>query len=385
MVMGDCSMDREKVVVLVSEYRTKEKPYTNVFVHSRVKAYLEYGIDAFVFVLNEKLEFGSYTIDGVDVITGQVSDFIKVIEEQNIQSVCAHFLCAQMIKAFDLIKERLNIVIVVHGNEALHWYQRLFPGILSNYKLFLGTIRGAFYNQYGIRKIRNFLNRTNHNIEFVTVSNWMKDMAEKTWKCQGKYRWNIIPNVVLTERFQYCPKKPDDRYRLLSIRPFASGKYANDITANLIRSLIKHKGCSDFSFTWIGAGVLYKKTVSKVRGFNNITLINRMLQQEEIPAYHKENGLFICPTRQDAQGVSMCEAMSSGLIPITLANTAIPEFLPDERLICHDINEMRQLIISLFADEKLFFELSEKCSEYIKVRCSFDNTIMKEIDLLKRK
>ena len=46
------------------------------------------------------------------------------------------------------------------------------------------------------------------------------------------------------------------------------------------------------------------------------------------------NGIFICPTRQDAQGVSMCEAMSSGLVPITLYNTAIPECLPnDERLV----------------------------------------------------
>ncbi len=42
-------------------------------------------------------------------------------------------------------------------------------------------------------------------------------------------------------------------------------------------------------------------------------------------------GVFLSPTRMDAQGVMMCEVMASGLLTISSDNTAIPEFIVDEQ------------------------------------------------------
>ncbi|XQF90920.1 hypothetical protein ACOBV8_06130 [Pseudoalteromonas espejiana] len=40
---------------------------------------------------------------------------------------------------------------------------------------------------------------------------------------------------------------------------------------------------------------------------------SRFLQPIEIPKVHQKAGIYLGVTRMDAQGVSMCEAMSSGL------------------------------------------------------------------------
>lgn len=374
----------EKLLVLVMSYRSKEKPYENVFVHSRVKAYIASGLEVTVFVLNNKEKEKQYVIDEVNVLVGNEELLVQTINENKIGNVCAHFLSPEMIDVFKRINSVLRIVIVVHGNEALFWYQRLFPGLLSSPRLVLGTIHGAFQNVYSIGVIRRFLQSNHHEIEFVTVSEWMRVAAEKTWKCEGRYTWHIIPNIIDIKKFPYIKKDAAQRYSLLSIRPFSTGKYANDITAQLICKLSDRFTSGELKMTWAGTGRLYDKTVKPVKGIKNVTFVNRMLQQEEIPGYHANSGIFICPTRQDAQGVSMCEAMSSGLVPVTLYNTAIPEFLPrDQRLVCHDIDDMKLLVERLVNNPKEFLELSELCSQFIHEKCSYLNTVQKEIELFR--
>ncbi len=94
--------------------------------------------------------------------------------------------------------------------------------------------------------------------------------------------------------------------------------------------LSKEPFFEDMEFCFIGKGALFDKTLALLRQFKNVTIRETFLEQSEISALHKEYGIFPCPTRLDAQGVSMCEAMSSGLIPVTSGVTAIPEFVNDE-------------------------------------------------------
>ena len=80
----------------------------------------------------------------------------------------------------------------------------------------------------------------------------------------------------------------------------------------------------------------------------------------------------------------MCEAMSSGLIPITIANTAIPEFLPDKRLLCKNTDEMLLLIKRLFDNPEEFAELSAICSTFINAKCSADVTSSFELNIISK-
>lgn len=373
------------ILNLVSYYKTEDNPYANSFVHTRVMSYLKAGIESEVFVLNEKKSETEYDIDGVHVIVGAKDRFKSIINQYEKLTVCIHFIDREMIKMLSDISISLNLVIFVHGNEALHWYERIFPGVFYNLHQTLAFCKYAFYNIKSIKSIKNFLANTHHKCSFVTVSNWMKDAAEKSWDCVGKYDWNIIPNVVDLNRFKYCEKTVDDRINLLSIRPFGSGKYANDITAKLITKLSGYKEFDKINFTWVGDGRLYDKTVKPVLGYKNVKLIRKMLPQSEIPNYHKKAGIFITPTRQDAQGVSMCEAMSSGLVPITLYNTAIPEFLPDDnRLFCENVDDMVNLVLYLINNPEEYLELSKKCNKFISEKCCEKNTTEKELELIRK-
>ena len=372
------------MIILTPDYVTKDRPYANGFIHTRVKSYIKNGIEAKVFVLDEKRSKEQYTIDEVQVEVGGVNEFVNMVDTNEEFPICVHFVNSTMVKAFERISRKLNLLFFVHGNEALHWYQRIFPGIFSNVRQGAAFCKYVIVNINEMKSLQHFFSHTGHFCSFIAVSEWMKEKAEATWKCKGKYTWNIIPNYIDSSLFLYNKKGLEDKKRLLSIRPFTSGKYANDVTAKMIFNMSNKAQFSELKFTWVGNGRLYKKTIRRVSGFENVNFIPRMLQQSEIPGYHAQNGIFICPTRQDAQGVSMCEAMASGLVPVTLYNTAIPEFLPDDdNLICNSVSDMERLVWKLVNNQELFEELSIKCSEFVREKCSYEKTIEKELSLLK--
>lgn len=92
---------------------------------------------------------------------------------------------------------------------------------------------------------------------------------------------------------------------------------------------------------------------------------------------------MLIPTRQDAQGVSMCEAMSSGLVPLTSNNTAIPEYVYDDcGYLTNNYHELAAAIEELYYDSNLFLEKSKNASKNISELCSPKVVIKKELELI---
>lgn len=370
------------ILVVTNAYKDEKNPYENGFIHSRILAYKKQGLDTEVFVLNSRKKRKKYEFEDVKVEVGDASDFVNRLKQDQKATICIHFITLEIVKALNQIGHKRNIVLFVHGVEALCWYERIFPGIFCSPKNVLSFIKYAVVNMITLPQIRRFLNSTQHKIIFITVSKWMRDVAEKNWKCKAKFKWNIIPNIVDCDVFKYVEKDAFYVKKILSIRPFTTGKYANDISVKCIKELIEKNNIQDINVTIIGKGPQFHKILKPIKELSQVRLENRFLNREEIIDKHKGNGLFLCPTRQDAQGVSMCEAMASGLVPITLYNTAIPEFLPDDsRLICHNVNDMVNLVIRLINNKKEFQELSRICSNFIRNKCDYSGTVKKEIDI----
>lgn len=370
------------IQIITNTYKDQEHPYENGFIHTRVLEYIRNGHQTEVFVLNSKRKPCEYVFEGVRVTVGNAKDLYKVLNKNNDSIICVHFLTKSIAKVLSEITTPRKVVLFVHGVEALKWYERIFPGGFSDIHRCVSFLKYMVSNSLTLPIIRKFLSKTNHSLSFITVSKWMKDKAEKNWNCKGKYKWEIIPNIINSEIFVYQDKSEDDVKKMLSIRPFTTGKYANDITVKCVQNLLDEYKRNDLSITIVGKGPLYNKIVQPLISKKNVYLENRFLNTMEIVDYHKKNGLFICPTRQDAQGVSMCEAMSSGLVPITLYNTAIPEFLPnDKRLICRNIKDMENLVLYLNNNPLEFIELSHICSDFIRSKCSYETTVRKEIEL----
>ena len=234
-----------------------------------------------------------------------------------------------------------------------------------------------------------FLNhfiRNNKNHEFVFVSEWMKDILENDSHTKGKIKkYTIIPNVIDNTIFDYNKKKETDRLNILSIRPYASKKYANDLSVETILKLSQKDYFNKLHFTFYGDGKLFDKTLAPIKDFSNVSINKRFLKQDEISKLHKQNGVMLIPTRQDAQGVSMCEAMSSGLVVITSDNTAIPEYMNNKAgYLCKNVEDMVNAVEDIYNNPKSFLKKSEYASEFINGLCAPEIVIKKELDIIRK-
>ena len=95
---------------------------------------------------------------------------------------------------------------------------------------------------------------------------------------------------------------------------------------------------------------------------------------------------MLIPTRQDAQGVSMCEAMSSGLVPVTSNNTAIPEYVNNEcGYLANNVDELASAITEMYYNEKVFLAKSKKAHDFIFEKCSPKKVMTEELNLINKK
>lgn len=197
--------------------------------------------------------------------------------------------------------------------------------------------------------------------------------------------YTIIHNPIDTDVFSYQAKSPAQRKKVLSIRPYASAKYANDLSVKAIELLADKPWFNDMEFRMIGDGPLFDNILEPLRQFRNVFIERRFLKQSEIAALHKEYGIFLSPTRMDAQGVSRDEAMASGLVPVTNGVTAIPEFV-DER--CgilapgEDSVAMAEGIAALYEKPELFVSMSEQAALRVKSQSSKNKIVDAEIEVM---
>lgn len=360
----------DKFAVLVTSYPSKQNPAAAGFVHSRVKAYLSYGLEVDVLCLSKETD--RYQYEGVNVCRGSIDILKENIERNNYKKILVHFL---LLDVEPLLKNQ-SVIVWVHGFEALSWKRRLFN---FNWKFPAYIIR----NRRQLNFFRHFaLNYK--DAKYVFVSEWMRKIAESD--CNTSFsRYEIIPNYINEQEFNYIPKPVEQKNKILIIRSFASRKYANDISVSVIQALSKKDYFDDLEILIIGTGKHFSKLTKRIAGFKNVTIQNRSLDHEEISALHKQYGVFLCPTRQDAQGVSMCEAMSSGLVPITSNNTAIPEFVSKkEGFLCDNlrINTFLDAFDAL-QDNKRFLDMSESAHQAVAQKCSLEETIMRELKIIR--
>jgi len=135
-----------------------------------------------------------------------------------------------------------------------------------------------------------------------------------------------IPNPIDTDLFAYRPKVEADRYRILSLRPYDSPTYGNDLAVKAVQALAQRPDFGQMQFTFIGDGPMFDDVLCPLMNLANVHIERRFLKQAEIAAVHAGHGMFLVPTRLDTHGVSRDEAMASGLVPVTNAVAAVPEY-----------------------------------------------------------
>lgn len=375
-------MHLPKIIILNNNYPSKENLYGDVFVHSRLKYYLPF-FEVQVIGYQPNIEENKgYEYENIKVVNFNDKNlYLDKIRSIDASVIGIHFVEGWLYKEF-IKTSKIPIVIWVHGAEALGWYRRLYN--VTGFKQALGTIKANVIQLFQFRKIIKHSNRTN-NITFVFVSNWMKKIAEcDTLSTIDNFQ--IIPNPIDTNLFQFKNKPIDVRKKILLIRSFDSKKYANDIAIAAIKILSKKSFFNDLEFIIYGRGKYFKKLTDLVSHHENISINNFYVENNVIPKLHEQHGVFLCPTRQDAQGVSMCEAMSSGLVIVSSNCTAIPEFVKDSKsgYLTKNANELANVIEHIYNNPDEFKKVSEEASKSIALKSGHKTVINKEIEILKK-
>lgn len=375
----------KKILIVTNDYPSKYNIYANAFVHARAVCYVN-EFEVRVLVCKKNVDnIMQYVYDGVSVqVVSDRSMILAHIKSYSPNVIAIHFVSAWMLDIF-IRKVSCPIFIWIHGVEALGWYRRLFNFNILHIKEFLAYIKNNTLQLWGLRKIISYSNR-NKKVQFVFVSKWMKRITEFDTGIKIKYEC-IIPNPIDSDLFKYSCKDVELRKRILLIRPFESRKYANDVAINAILELSKRPFFQDLEFFIYGKGRLFEPLTSKIKGFNNVTVINSYIEHKLIPEIHKLCGIFLCPTRQDAQGVSMCEAMSSGLVVVTSNNTAIPEFVEDNvtGILTHNSIEIADKIEYLYYHADVFQRISRNAASQIRKIAGHEYIISQEVSLLSSK
>lgn len=372
-------MHEPRFLLITRGYPSNENLYNGGFIHTRVKSYISKGYNVNVFVLvDNKSECKKEIFDNISVTYGISEDLKKEIDLISPKILLIHFIDKRIIHVLD--NYNIPKIIWVHGAEAITWLRRLF-----NFKFTFKYMKHIRYNIIQRLQLKKIIDRNKNNkfLGFVFVSNWMKKIAEKDTHTKiDNYR--IIPNSIDLNTFKYVTKEKEDRYRLLLIRPFTSKKYATDIAIKSIMEMSKKHFFNKLSITIFGDGPLFDKQVKPLLKFKNVYINKKFLTHSEIKTQHDNHGIFLCPTRQDAQGVSMCEAMSSGLVAIASNNTAIPEYLVDRETgyLTDNYKGISNVVEHLLDNPNEFLDVSNKSSKSIFNLCNVDRTIQMELDYI---
>ncbi|WP_409523340.1 glycosyltransferase [Nitrincola sp. MINF-07-Sa-05] len=371
-------LGRSDVLLVTNHYPSYDDLYRNGFVHSRVKAYKERGVEVDVFRFRKDQAVSWHEFQNVDVITGSPSALSRILESGKYRHVLVHFLDAEMWDVLGGFIDEIKMTVWVHGAEVQPWWRREY-NYTNKKDLELAKIQSA--KRLGFWQ--KLLDTMPTHLSLVFVSQYFADeVMEDIGFRLPENQYKIIHNPVDTDLFFYIEKTPEQRKRILSIRPYASRKYANDLSVNAVLELSKEPFFNDLEFRFIGDGALFDETLLPLRKFSNVTIERGFLAQTDIAKLHKEYGVFLCPTRMDAQGVSKDEAMSSGLVVVTNGVTAIPEFLDNNCGVLaegEDFLGIADGIKRLYLSEAYFKKLSIDSSKRARKQVGKELIIKKEL------
>lgn len=323
-----------------------------------------------------------YSIDGIPVAHLPIDEIFKKIVSAQPDACAVHFPVREFCEEYSRVQPDMPFGLWFHGVETLSWKRRLF-----NYKVGLPFLRYIFDNTRQLWRLRCFLRSMsdNSNVRKIYVSEWMHRIASRDLHLRIE-NFEVIPNPIDTELFQHIPKDPQARLHVLLLRSFTSQKYANDLAVGAILELARVDPSlfAEMKFSIYGEGPLFKPLTQQLAHLSNVFCSERYFPRQEIPKLHRDHGVFLVPTRQDAQGVSMCEAMSSGLVPVTSRNTAIPEFVENrkEGLLTGGTTELAEGLRELASDPTLFLKMSHAAAARMRHQCSGPQVALRELGVL---
>lgn len=374
-------LDRPDILILTNTYPSYDNLYRNGFVHTRVRSYAAHGISASVFCLKENSPQTFSEFENIDVQGGDSELLDEMLSSGQYKTVAVHFLDPAMWSVLKRHLDKVRVIVWLHGAEVQPWWRREY-----NYTTPEQLAVAKMQSADRVKFWQDVFKDVHSNVRFIFVSQYFAgEVMEDIGVNLPPEKLHVVHNPIDTNIFQYSKKDKDNRKSILSIRTFSSRKYANDLTVEAIMLLSTKSYFDELDITIVGDGPLFDKTVEPLANFENVTINRGFLNHAEIAQLQLRHGVFVVPTRWDSQGVSRDEAMASGLVPITNAVAAVPEFVDETCGIlapAEDAQAMADGIERLYLNPDLFLKLSEAAAERVRRQSAADIIVQQEIALL---
>ncbi len=372
-------------LVLTNIYPSYERLYRNGFVASRVHAYSARGLATEVGVVDDSVAAPTFReYRGVDVVAASSRVLASSLRAGQVSRVLVHFLDRSMLAALRSARGLRSVTVWVHGFEIQPWHRRAFQ-FSTDAELEAAKARSDSRTAMW----RELFEQPPANWHFVFVSSFLAEQAfDDIGARLPEDRFSIVHNPIDTELFVPRPKAAEDRYRVLSVRPYSSNVYANDLAVEAVLALqASRPDFARFRFAFYGDGPLFDEITAPLSGLENVELHRRFLSQEEIAEQHRRYGVFLTPSRMDTQGVSRGEAMASGLVPVASAIAAVPEFVDEASGVLvppEDAAALAAAMAALADDPERFLRLSEGAVKRVHAQLRADRIVDQEIDIVLR-
>lgn len=319
----------KKLLVLCQNYPSVENPFSQPFIHYRLKEYIKFfDITVLSFAANK-----DYIIDGVKVVSEV--NFKPHSEIKHFDLVISHAPNVRNHLRFILLNlfEFKKITFIFHGYEVIDIHKRVYDQethyeFPHNYSL-----ASKFYHKIKLPLTCMFLHLLKGitKLNFIFVSNQLLKEAMEDLKC-GVFKENknsFVVNNPINPEF-YSKFESTEEFDFVCIRPFDDPKYGIDIFIKLAENN------PSFKFHLYGKGSLPKvKELPR-----NLTIFNKFLSAPEMILTLKKYKSAILPTRWDSQGVLACELAAYGMPLLTSKLAVCEEFLgafPNVKLVDNNI------------------------------------------------
>jgi len=271
-----------------------------------------------------------------------------------------------------LQKFQRPVVVWIHGAEVL---LRIFYHYIPPFG-FQNNINKLYNLVYDVARnlvLKRALLKVN---AIVYVSGWMRKVTEKHLLIKHPNSF-VIPNPVDTDLFKPFNKSVAKKDAAgISVRAL-EWKYGLDIAIKAFANL-------NVELTIIGKGSLenyLKKLANLCKA--KVKFITEGIEHQKLPAIYNDYLFFVAPSRVEAQGVAMCEAMACGL-PIIATNVGgIPEFVIDEYngllVPPNDPLSLRLAVMRILKNDTLYNVLSENARRFVVNNLSHKIIFQKEL------
>ena len=381
-ILGSLGAYSNSILCVTDAYPSYTDIYKYGFVQSRLTDYARNGVDVDLCISSANRSGLSYReYEGQEVCELDSARLAALLAENRYQTILVHFLTPYLWTMLRECPATTRILVWIHGSEIQPWWRRLFD-YETDAELETAKVRSDARQRFWHSVFAQFP----PNLHLVIVSQAFADEIMEDYDVHlSRDQYSVIHNPIDTTLFEYHEKDPAQRNRILSIRPFASAKYANDLSVAAILALQGEPWFDELQFTVVGEGRLFSQVTAPIANLPNVTLREEFLNHREIAELHRAHGVLLTPTRCDAQGVSRDEAMSSGLVPLTSDVPAIHEFVSQaEGFIAplEDFNGLADGIRRLHDDPDLFCAMSKAAAQRVRRQTSEAIVTAAEIGLI---